>query len=425
MAKTTRKAVRRKTEWTDPLILLDLKDQLRAKRYHPRLIPSYISSARQFLKYLAKIDVSLQDARPRHLTGFLDGKLEQSKRRLGRVPKNLIQWRRNYTSPIHRLLRMVHPVWPPPEPPATECERFQRELHEGYGRWLTEINGLSQSTLRKNAAEAWRLLDWLQERGGPSTIRHLDVSDLDAYLAWRAPKLRRATRQGVSSSLRSFLRYLYAADFIPRDLSLAVSGPILYQFDDIPRAFTQEQVDAVLDAARRDRTPGGLRDHAVLLLLARYGLRSGEACGLHLEDIDWKEERLRVKQSKSGRESFLPLLPHVGDAILKYLQKARPTSELREVFLGLRAPYGPLKGGCLNQIIGLRLKQAGVEVQGRRGAHAFRFARAGSLLGAKVPLKMIGDLLGHRSLKTTAIYLRIATDELRAISLELPREGRR
>jgi len=223
--------------------------------------------------------------------------------------------------------------------------------------------------------------------------------------------------------LRSFFRYLLAEGMVARDLSQVVSGPVLYQFDDIPRAFTKEQVEGMLRIARSDRSPVGLRDHAILLLLATYGLRAGEVVRLRLDDIDWREDRIRVRRSKTGVESHLPLVGPVGEALLKYLQKGRPETDAREVFISIRAPYRPFRNGsALYAIVGRRLKQTGFDVRGRRGSHAFRFARAGSLLNAQVPLKAIGDLLGHRNATSTEIYLRLATDDLRAISLGLPRK---
>jgi integrase len=145
---------------------------------------------------------------------------------------------------------------------------------------------------------------------------------------------------------------------------------------------------------------------------------------LRLEDIEWRAERLRVRRSKTGVESFLPLLPPVGDALLDYLQNGRPQTEVREVFLRVRAPHGPFpSGSSLHTIIQRRLTQADIQVKGRHGAHAFRFARAGSLLNAAVPLKSIGDLLGHRSAESTHIYLRLDTEDLRAISIDLPAKG--
>jgi len=226
---------------------------------------------------------------------------------------------------------------------------------------------------------------------------------------------------GVCSCLRSFLRYLHAAKLIDRDLAAAVSSPSLYQFEDIPRAFTQPQVDAVLKSTRSDLSPTGLRDYAMLLMLATYGLRSGEVLRLKLEDIEWREERFRVRQSKTGVESFLPLMPAVGEALVNYLKDGRPQTERREVFLRVRAPFHPLAGSSsLATVIRSRLRECGIEVQGRHGAHAFRFARALSLLRASVSPKWIGDLLGHRSSSSTQTYFRLATEDLRALSLEVP-----
>jgi site-specific recombinase XerD len=283
------------------------------------------------------------------------------------------------------------------------------------------VNGFSKATLRKNVDAARLFLGWLKDTAKPKALRRLCVSDLDGYLSWRMPGLRRATRHGVAICLRSFLRYLFAKGLIARDLSQAVSGPVIYKFDDIPRAFSAQQVEALLRTTRHDRTVVGLRDHAILLLLATYGLRAGEVVRLRVDDIDWREERLRVRQSKTGAEHHLPLVSPVGEALLKYFKKGRPKTDAREAFLYVRAPYRPFRNGSsLYSVIGRRLKQAGIEVQGRHGAHAFRFARAGGLLRASVTLKSIGDLLGHRTATSTEIYLRLATDDLRAISLDLP-----
>jgi integrase/recombinase XerD len=155
-------------------------------------------------------------------------------------------------------------------------------------------------------------------------------------------------------------------------------------------------------------------------MLAIYGLRSGEVVGLRLEDIDWRGERLRVSRSKTRTQSTLPLVAPVAQALLKYL-KGRPKTEFRQVFLRSRARIQPLSNvSSLNSIIGVRMKEAGIEVDGRHGSHAFRFARALTLLRASVSLKVIGDLLGHRRAASTEVYLRLQTEDLRAISLDVP-----
>lgn len=407
----------------DP-ILSDFRADLEKYRYNSLGIPSYMSAARQFLRFLKQQGVSVESARPAHVESFIQAKLDRFKQRYRALPRHPRQWRTRYAGAIHRLLRMVDPNWPPPEPPANECERFQREVLDGYGRWLVDIHGLSKETLRKNGDAARVFFQWLGERAGRDSLAQLGLTEIDRYLTWRMPPLRRATRHGVSQCLRSFLRYLHAEKLVRTDLSPLVSGPIMYKFEDIPRAFTEQQVKALLETTRQDKTPTGLRDHAILMLLSTYGLRAGEVVRLRLDDIDWRADRLRVRQSKSGAESFLPLLPPVGEALLNYLRGGRPQTEIREVFLRVRAPHGAFPwGGSLHTIIHRRLKQAGIEVKGRHGAHAFRFARAGSLLNAAVPLKSIGDLLGHRSAESTHIYLRLDTDNLRAISIDLPGRG--
>src|SRR5438445_3606988 len=158
------------------------------------------------------------------------------------------------------------------------------------------------------------------------------------------------------------------------------------------------------------------------MLLATYGLRAGEIVAMRLEDINWKKEILHVRHSKTGVYSELPLLREPGEAVLSYLEKARPESEHREVFLHVHAPYRAYKNGSiLHCVIGTRLKAAEITPVGRKGPHAFRHARAVSLLRAAVPLKTIGDVLGHRSARSTSVYLKLATEDLRAVGLDIPK----
>jgi site-specific recombinase XerD len=393
-------------------------------RYRRSGISSRVSAARQFIYYLTEQGISIEEVRPYHLDAFLQKMLERFQERYDCLPKNPCQWRSQYTGPINRLLRLAQPNWPPVEPPGNDCERFQHEVCEGYGRWLTELQGLSAETLRKNGSAARVFLRWFGERADRKMLASLSVSDIDAYLEWRVEGLRRATRCGVCHCLRSLLRYLKFAGLISHDLSSKVSGPILYKFEEIPRAFTEQQIENLLEGTRRDRSPTGLRDYAILMLLATYGLRAGEVTRLRLEDIDWRGERLRVRQSKTGVESLLPLVAPVGEALLEYLQNGRPNTDVREVFLRVCAPHGPFaRGWSIDAVINTRLKHAGIKVTGRHGSHAFRFARAASLLRASVPLKSIGDLLGHCTASSTAIYLRLPTEGLREVSLEIPPKG--
>src|SRR5439155_20397423 len=205
----------------------------------------------------------------------------------------------------------------------------------------------------------------------------LTISDIDAFLAWRNPRLRRATRSGVSQCLRSFLRYMYGEALIAQDLARHVSAPSRYRFEDIPCALSSQQVRTLLDVTRRDKEPDGLRDYAIFLLIKTYGLRSGEVVRLRLQDIDWRRDQIHIKQSKTHADLWLPLVPAVGNALLDYLRHGRPNGHWRQVFLRSRAPGGPFVcGSSLYSVLDRRLRKAGIQTEGKHGPHALRYARA-------------------------------------------------
>lgn len=405
-------------------VLEQLHVALLAERHQPDSRDSIERVTRQFLAGLRAQGVLLKQAKPADVESFMQERLIRYRRRRGHMPPKLREWRQGYTGPIHRLLRLAQGCWPPPSPlPATPRDRFCRDLREGFRQWMMEVRGLSVLSFTKDCYNADRLIEWLGDRASADSLRQLTASDLDAFLAWRAPGLRRATRSGVCQGLRSFLRYLHAAGFIERDLASCVTSPPRYWNEGITSTFTDAQVKAMLAVARADCTALGRRDYAIFLLLATYGLRAGEITRLRLEDIDWRRERFRITQSKSGRATQLPLIGQVGEAILDYLRHGRPEGEHREVFLRQRVPYSPFAcGSSLGSIVHRRLRQTGITVTGRHGAHAFRYARAVSLLHGAMPLKAISDLLGHRSSNLTDVYLKLATDDLRDVGLELPQE---
>lgn len=193
---------------------------------------------------------------------------------------------------------------------------------------------------------------------------------------------------------------------------------MLYAYESIPSALSLKQIATVLKSARKDRSSIGLRDYAILHLLSTYGLRAGEITRLRLNDIDWRAETLFIQHSKTGAHSLLPLMEPVGEAVMKYLRHGRPKTVVREIFLSGRAPCRPLSR-IYSEVRG-RIEEAGVKPSGKCGPHIFRHARAVSLLRAAVPRKVIGDVLGHRSTEATIPYLKLATEDLRAIALEIP-----
>jgi site-specific recombinase XerD len=282
----------------------------------------------------------------------------------------------------------VNGHWQRETPPTSWREKFHRSLLDGYDSWMRELRGLAETTRGERVNDAKRMLDALGDRSDPDVLTSLEVHDIDAYVHARSAGLRRSSIKHITGSLRIFLRYLYGIGATARDLSSSVTGPTMYAYEGIPSALRPEDVVKVLAVTRQDITAAGIRDYAILQLLATYGLRAGEVTALRLNDIDWKADVLHVRHTKTGAHSCLPLLPEPGEALLSYLEHARPPTALREVFLRLRAPHRAFaNGSSLYSMVRARLNAANVTMPGKKGPHTFRHARAVSLLRAAVPPK--------------------------------------
>ena len=401
-----------------------LEVHLKTNRYAAAIQRRYLSFARRFVDYLEKKSVPIETVHMPEavLEEFLRWEVRCWRRRQGRHPRNLVEWRRRYKDAIHMFLRLVHGHQTVVAVPATALDAFHHDVVQGYDAWMRELRGLASITRSTRTTQALKFLTALGSCGDQESLTQLGVRDIDAYVQQRCKGLRRRTIEGYTVCLRSFLRYLHGTGRTALDLSGTVMGPRIYDDDHIPAALRPEEIQAVLEVTRQDSSPTGRRDYAFLMLLATYGLRAGEVVALRLEDINWKKEIIYVRHSKTGADSELPLLREPGEAVLSYLENARPQSERRELFLQLRAPYGAYTGSILNSVIASRLKAAGIIPLGRKGAHAFRHARAVCLLRAGVPLKIIGDLLGHKSAESTVVYLKLATEDLRAVGLDMPKK---
>lgn len=397
-----------------------LASHLATERYSCVVAQHYLAAAKRFLEYAERVDLGIETVQLSDVERYLCT-LRLLRKIRSRARRSAKWVRRRHRSAIHMLLHVLDPQRPAPVSHATERELFHSRIVTEYDNWMGNLRGLAAETRDDRRSAALRFMKWLAERGDEETLAEISVADIDAYVQSRSVGLRRTTVKGVTVSLRSFLRHLHFAGRTVRDLSTAVIGPTLYAFEGIPSALRAADVTKVLQMTRRDHTPIGRRDYAILSLLSFYGMRAGEITSLRLEDIDWRRSRLRVRHSKNGATSELPLLREPGDAILDYLRKGRPETALREVFLRSRAPYRAFRcGSTLYTPIRRRLTAAGINPPGKKGPHAFRHARAVSLLRSSVSLKVIGDVLGHRSVDSTAAYLKLATEDLRAVALEIP-----
>ncbi len=400
--------------------LLELRDHLAEERYAAGTSRQCLAVARSFLDSLDKQHVDVSAAQPANVEAYLQQARRMYRRRHGHPPDHK-GWRCLHTNGIHMLLRLVQGQWPPVSRAVTPAEIAQSEICTGYAQWMTTLRGLAPQTVSHRGDEAARFLDWLGDRATKEGLALLTTADVDGYMKFRAELLCRHSLKDVATKIRSFLHWLYMSKQSLRDLSSNVIAPPFYAFEAIPSALQAENVKEVLAVTRRDCTPKGIRDYAILMLISKYGLRSGEITALRLEDIDWRKEVIRIRHSKTGATSYVPFLPEIGESMLKYLQRCRPKTSFREIFIRARAPYRPFKGG--SSVYGLvrqRLEAANVIATGKRGPHAFRHARAVSMLRAAVSVKDIGDLLGHRAADSTLVYLKLATEDLRAVALQIP-----
>ena len=222
----------------------------------------------------------------------------------------------------------------------------------------------------------------------------------------------------MTCALRSFLKYARYRGEVVLDLAAAVPIVANWSMPSIPRAISADQVHRLLVSIDR-RTAIGRRDYAILLLLARLGLRSSEVVFLELDDIDWNAGTLSVR-SKGGLHNEFPLSVEVGKAIAAYLQDGRPQASSRRVFLRAKAPVRGFQGASgVGSIVRHSLKRAGINAP-TYGTHQFRHGLATEMLRQGASLSEIGDLLGHRHPQTTMIYTRVDLEALRTLALPWP-----
>jgi site-specific recombinase XerD len=222
----------------------------------------------------------------------------------------------------------------------------------------------------------------------------------------------------MTTALRSFFRYSRLRGAVKLDLAAAVPVVANWSMPSIPRAIAPEQVRQLLASIDR-RTPMGLRDYAILLVLARLGLRAGEVVSLELEDIDWSAGKLSVR-GKRGQRNEMPLPAEVGKAIAAYLRRGRPQSTGRRLFLRIRAPIGGFQGTCgVCSIVRHRLQRARITPP-THGAHQFRHGLATEMLRHGASLSEIGALLGHRHPDTTRIYSKVDLKALHTLAQRWP-----
>jgi site-specific recombinase XerD len=306
-------------------------------------------------------------------------------------------------------------VVPKPAPPvSTPCERVVEE----YDAYLQKERVLSEATRRTYEPLA---LQFLRRRfgSGPVDLSRLRPSDAINYVPQHVKALSSTRAQLMRTAIRSFLQFARYRGDLALDLAAFVPSVASWSLSTLPKSLPLEQVEQVLALCPR-RTAVGRRAYAVLLLLARLGLRAGEVVRLTLDDIEWETSRITI-HGKMNRVDQLPLPADVGKALAAYLKHDRPRAlTTRRLFVRIRAPHSGFKGsGSVDHIVTQALARAGINSP-RKGAHQLRHSLACKMLRQGRSLHEIGEILRHRSPDTTAIYAKVDLLGLRPLALPWP-----
>ena len=287
------------------------------------------------------------------------------------------------------------------------------------------VRGVSQGTISNDICYLCRFFRYF---GSPlssdklfQTLSPRSTSDFlqDYALTYSPSSLER-----MQSLLRSFLRFAYRSSRIERDLSELVPIRKHRRLGMVPRSMPDECIARLRSGIDRS-TAEGMRDSAIICLLATYGVRGVQIRRLRLDDIDWPNERIHFPAAKGGRPIEQHLVAEAGNLLSEYVRFGRPASEHPEVFLTLCEPLGPIPAAnCLSEVIRRRIRQLGMVLPDgvSYGTHGFRHAFASRMVG-KVPFKDLVDQLGHRDPASTLVYSKVDFDGLRQAALPWPGGG--
>ncbi|HEV2036974.1 MAG TPA: site-specific integrase [Candidatus Eremiobacteraceae bacterium] len=359
-----------------------------------------------FSRWLAQNALHLREVSSEHAQRFLQYRSRQ------RLLHN------GDAAALRRLIEFLRlkEVIPAKKVPPARLTAVEQRMQD-FERYLRDERVLARATIVNYVPF---IRDFLQERFGDGQVNlsRLRARDVVRFVRRQALRLHMKRAKLMTSALRSFLQYTRYRGEVTLDLAAAVPVVANWSMTSVPRAIAADQVRQLL-ASVDQSTPMGRRDYAIVLLLARLGLRSGEAASLELDDIDWTAGLLSVR-GKSGRRNDLPLPTDVGKAIAAYLRRGRPPSTSRRIFLRAKAPIrGFLGASGVGSVVRHCIRRAGIEAP-TEGAHQFRHGLAAEMLRKGASLAEIGDLLGHRHPQTTMIYTKVDLVALRSLALPWP-----
>jgi integrase/recombinase XerD len=404
MAKTNedRRAVRRRMPANDLAPWVAEFTRHLSETGHTALTArSYESLARQLAHWLALTKIAVADIDETVIRRFAHDRC----RCFGKPRETRASGR--YARRVRRVVKFLSERRIVREKATSAVPPLDRRVVQ-FQDWLRQHGGITERTIDRHGRMVMRLLPALGNRPrswSAQLVREVIIGET-----------RRASRTHVKSmamALRGYLRFLSAHGFCRAGLEHAVPTIPEWRLSTLPRYIDAAQVERLI-ATCDLTTPMGLRDRAILLLLARLGLRAGDIVSLRLDDFDWQQATLSVR-GKSRRETRLPLPQDAGDAVLAYLQRARPRVGVDRVFFLLNAPIRPLTLGVVTNVVRGAIQRAGIDAP-TKGARLLRHSAATAMLRGGATLEMVGAVLRHRSPDMTAHYAKVDVTMLQQVA---------
>jgi site-specific recombinase XerD len=386
--------------------------QLANDGYSKLGIRRHLQAVDRFGCWLAGQHLKLSDVDERTVGRFVAEveRLSSARPRDGRTPAAASGARRFVRHLAEKGI--VAPHFPEPSPIGIE------QWLESYDEHLCRVNGLTSGT-RLHYLRYARRFAQQHFRSDALTWSTVTAADISGFVQAQVGRLIPSGCRGPVTAVRAMLRFLVAKGAISAGLEGAVPIVRQWKLASLPLHLTPEQLAHVLDQCPRD-TVIGLRDRAILLLLARLGTRASEVARLTFDDFNWHEGHVRIRGAKTGNERALPISNEVGNALTEYLQARGPRADIRAVFLRELPPRNRALSPCAVTCLADRaLRRARIEVK-RSGSHIFRHTAATQMVRRGATYKHVADVLGHALLETTAIYAKLDVETLARVALPWP-----
>ena len=374
----------------------------------------------RFGEYLVQHNIEIRDINELEIERFMQW--YRSSRQNNEIKHPLS---RDYNSTVKSLkgsirkllayLRNIGEISPPSD---SVAKIPTQEILDEYLSFLHVHRGLADSTIENHRRWTTAFLVWLDKVQPAIVLSKLTGSNVEHFVAEESNRLKPCACSIMRVTIQAFVNYLKSAGYIPLSCNSFLPKRKRYSLDSLPSAIAWSDIERVLDLVDKT-TAMGRRDYAILVLLATYGLRASEVVGLRLEDFDWRQDILSVRQKKSNRTLKLPLVSEVATAIIDYIRNGRPKTTIRHIFITCQAPIKLATRGILYHIVSKALIRAEIKTD-HYGPHCLRNTRATSLLRKGNSLKVIGDILGHRHPDSTFLYCKLALEDLRDVALEIP-----